>query len=100
MTNTISPWRMPKWKKACSYPDELIILEIGRAVNAAPAPKPPPVTPAASPRRPGNHFSALPTQVPYTDPVPIPPLPPPPHTNQTQLPNTFKPTPHSPRVPP
>jgi len=32
------------------------------------------VMPAARPRRPGNHFRALPTQVPYTQPVPIPPI--------------------------
>src|SRR5579863_1657856 len=48
--------------------------EIGPIVRAAPAPNPEAVMPAASPRRPGNHFSALPTQVPYTQPVPIPPI--------------------------
>ena len=37
---------------------------IGMMVNAEPTPKPAAVMPAASPRRSGNHFSALPTQVP------------------------------------
>ncbi len=37
---------------------------IGTTVAAAPAPKPAAVRPAARPRRPTNHFSALPTQVP------------------------------------
>ena len=43
-------------------------------VSAAPAPNPAAVMPAAMPRRPGNHFRALPTQVPYTQPVPMPPM--------------------------
>src|SRR5574340_251562 len=47
---------------------------IGITVNAAPAPNPAAVSPAASPRLSGNHFNALPTQVPYTLPAPIPPL--------------------------
>jgi hypothetical protein len=38
--------------------------EIGTIVSAEPAPKPAAVRPAARPRRSGNHFSALPTQVP------------------------------------
>ena len=50
------------------------MLAIGPMVIAAPAPKPAAVMPAARPRRPGNHFSALPTQVPYTQPVPMPPI--------------------------
>ena len=37
---------------------------IGPTVSAAPAPNPDAVTPAARPRLPGNHLSALPTQVP------------------------------------
>src|ERR1700690_3236892 len=41
-------------------------------LNADPAPKPIAVTPAANPRRSANHFSALPTQVPYTAPAPTP----------------------------
>src|ERR1700682_3549982 len=81
---------MPKWKKACSYPDELIILEIGRTVSAAPAPKPAAVTPAASPRRPGNHFSALPTQVPYTEPVPMPPIAAPTYSIESEFATEFK----------
>src|ERR1700709_45024 len=48
------------------------MLAIGTTVIAAPAPKPAAVRPAARPRRSGNHFSALPTQVPYTPPAPIP----------------------------
>ena len=43
-------------------------------VSAAPAPNPAAVKPAAIPRRPGNHLRALPTQVPYTQPVPMPPI--------------------------
>ena len=42
------------------------------AASAAPAPKPAAVAPAARPRRSGNHFKALPTQVPYIEPAPIP----------------------------
>src|ERR1700722_17067039 len=49
------------------------MVPIGPMVSAAPAPKPAAVMPAAKPRLPGNHFSALPTQVPYTHPVPMPP---------------------------
>src|SRR5438477_10328630 len=45
---------------------------IGTTVAAAPAPKPAAVSPAANPRRSANHFSALPTQVPYTAPAPTP----------------------------
>src|SRR6185295_16770508 len=45
---------------------------IGTTVAAAPAPKPAAVRPAARPRRSANHFSALPTQVPYTAPAPMP----------------------------
>ena len=47
-------------------------LTIGTTVAAAPAPKPAAVNPAASPRRSANHFSALPTHVPYTAPAPTP----------------------------
>ncbi len=50
------------------------MLAIGTTVSAAPAPKPAAVAPAARPRRSGNHFSALPTQVPYTAPAPMPPM--------------------------
>jgi len=45
---------------------------IGTTVIAAPAPNPAAVAPAARPRRSGNHFNALPTQVPYTEPAPTP----------------------------
>src|SRR5215471_20875775 len=45
---------------------------IGATVSAEPAPKPAAVKPAARPRLSGNHFSALPTHVPYTPPAPIP----------------------------
>src|SRR5580698_7144126 len=45
---------------------------MGITVAAVPAPKPAAVRPAARPRRSGNHLSALPTQVPYTAPAPIP----------------------------
>ena len=38
-------------------------MRIGMTVNAAPAPKPAAVNPTARPRRSGNHFTALPTQV-------------------------------------
>src|ERR1700758_540496 len=48
------------------------MLAIGTTVIAAPAPKPAAVAPAARPRLSGNHFSALPTQVPYTAPAPTP----------------------------
>src|ERR1700694_3687954 len=48
------------------------MFAIGITVTAAPAPKPAAVKPAAKPRLSGNHFSALPTQVPYTQPAPIP----------------------------
>src|SRR3569833_2514869 len=50
------------------------MLAIGITVKAAPAPKPAAVRPAARPRRSGNHFNALPTQVPYTQPAPMPPI--------------------------
>src|ERR1700709_486297 len=50
------------------------MCEIGPTVAADPAPKPAAVMPAAKPRRVGNHFSALPTQVPYTAPAPTPPI--------------------------
>ena len=49
------------------------MCEMGMTVIAAPAPKPAAVRPAAIPRLPGNHLSALPTHVPYTAPVPMPP---------------------------
>src|SRR5258708_17503170 len=48
------------------------MFAIGITVTAAPAPKPAAVKPAARPRLSGNHFNALPTQVPYTQPAPIP----------------------------
>src|SRR5438876_1011011 len=38
-------------------------------VSADPAPKPAAVSPAARPRRSGNHLRALPMQVPYTAPA-------------------------------
>ena len=49
--------------------DQIEILDgnrvrIGAMVSAAPAPKPAAVRPAQSPRRSGNYFRALPTQVP------------------------------------
>ena len=50
----------------------LIIAWIGTTVSAEPAPKPAAVMPAARPRLSGNHFSALPMQVPYTPPAPMP----------------------------
>src|SRR5579864_1460104 len=49
------------------------MLAIGMTVSAAPAPKPAAVSPAARPRLSGNHLRALPTQVPYTAPAPMPP---------------------------
>src|SRR5258708_40064938 len=48
------------------------MFAIGITVTAAPAPKPAAVKPAARPRLSGNHLSAVPTQVPYTQPAPIP----------------------------
>ena len=48
------------------------MLEIGITVTAAPAPKPAAVMPAARPRLSGNHLSAVPTHVPYTQPAPTP----------------------------
>src|SRR5712692_5804469 len=48
------------------------MLAMGATVNADPAPKPAAVSPAASPRWSGNHFSALPIAVPYTTPAPRP----------------------------
>src|SRR3569832_2689488 len=50
------------------------MLAIGITVTAAPAPKPAAVRPAARPRRSGYHFNALPSQVPYTQPAPMPPI--------------------------
>src|SRR4030095_557723 len=50
------------------------MLAIGITVTAAPAPKTAAVRPAARPRLSGNHLSALPTQVPYTQPAPTPPI--------------------------
>src|SRR5262245_16697381 len=44
---------------------------IGTTVAAAPAPRPAAVSPAASPRRAADPFSALPTQGPDTAPAPI-----------------------------
>ena len=41
-----------------------IMLAMGITVSAEPAPKPAAVSPAARPRRSGNHFSALPTEAP------------------------------------
>ena len=43
------------------------MLAIGITVSAEPAPKPAAVSPAASPRRSGNHFSALPTEAAVDD---------------------------------
>src|SRR2546425_784789 len=40
-----------------------MILAMGTTVSAEPAPKPAAVSPAARPRRSGNHLSALPTEV-------------------------------------
>ena len=51
----------------------MIVDAIGTIVSADPAPNPMLVSPAASPRRSGNHLSAFPTQVPYTAPAPMPP---------------------------
>src|SRR5207253_10272661 len=42
--------------------------------RSEPAPNPIAVMPAASPRRSGNHLSALPTHAPYTPPAPMPPM--------------------------
>src|SRR4051794_30173690 len=61
---TITPCPSPKLKNADWKPLFLIIEMIGTTVRAEPAPKPAAVIPAAKPRRPGNHFSALPMQVP------------------------------------
>jgi hypothetical protein len=49
------------------------MFPMGALLKAAPIPNPAAVMPAASPRRRGNHLSAVPTQVPYTAPVPMPP---------------------------
>jgi len=49
------------------------MLAIGMIVKAEPAPKPAAVRPAARPRRSGNQRRALPMQVPYTPPAPMPP---------------------------
>src|SRR3972149_5361469 len=68
------PCPIPKRKKGASYPLALIIEAMGTTVKADPAPNPMAVSPAASPRRSGNHLRALPTQVPYTAPAPIPPM--------------------------
>src|SRR5215475_13373687 len=50
---------------------------IGAIVMAAPAPKPAAVRPPHNPRLSGNHFKALPTQVPYTAPPAKPAIAPP-----------------------
>src|SRR3569833_80733 len=50
------------------------MLAIGITVTAAQAPPPAAVRPAARPRRSGNLFNGLPTQVPYTQPAPMPPI--------------------------
>jgi hypothetical protein len=50
------------------------MLAMGMMVSAEPAPNPMAVSPAAKPRRSGNHLSALPMQVPYTAPAPMPPI--------------------------
>src|SRR5438067_9899602 len=49
------------------------MFAIGNTVSADPAPNPIAVSPAARPRRSGNHLSALPTHAPYTAPAPMPP---------------------------
>src|SRR5499425_2950709 len=68
---------MPNHRKVASYPREAIMLAMGMMVSADPAPNPAAVKPAASPRRSANHLSALPTQVPYTAPAPMPEIAPP-----------------------
>ena len=68
----ITAWPMPKLMNAAWKPELAIIAWIGATVSAEPAPKPAAVMPAASPRLSGNHFRALPTQVPYTAPAPMP----------------------------
>src|SRR5205823_13253985 len=72
-TTTMMPCARPNVRKVCSYPALLIMAAIGMTVSAEPAPNPAAVSPAASPRRPGNHFTALPIHVPYTAPAPMPP---------------------------
>ena len=71
--NTTAPCAIPNLKNVVSYPCALIMLAIGNTVSADPAPNPIAVIPAASPRRSGNHLSALPTHAPYTAPAPMPP---------------------------
>jgi hypothetical protein len=63
-TTTTSPCPRPNQRKADSYPLDWIMLAMGITVSAEPAPKPAAVSPAARPRRSGNHFSALPTEPP------------------------------------
>ncbi len=58
------PWPRPKYRKVVWKPESWIIAWIGATVSAEPAPNPAAVMPAARPRLSGNHFSALPTQVP------------------------------------
>ncbi|HEY6237329.1 MAG TPA: hypothetical protein VIW69_19665 [Candidatus Elarobacter sp.] len=55
----------------------MIMTVNGITVTAAPAPNPADVRPAAKPRRPANHLSALPMHVPYTMPAPTPATTPP-----------------------
>ncbi len=74
---TTKPWMSANLKKVASYPREARERVKGMMVTAAPAPKPAAVTPAARPRRLSNHFTTFPMHVPYTSPVPIPPMIPP-----------------------
>ena len=56
---TMIPWMMPNWKNAARHPAWLMTLSIGATDSAAPAPNPAATSPAVSPRRSGNHFSAV-----------------------------------------
>ena len=62
---------------------------MGTTVAAVPAPNPAAVRPAARPRRSGNHLSALPTQVPYTAPAPMPESAAATYNSQSELANEF-----------
>src|ERR1035437_9180023 len=76
------------------------MLAIGITVTAAPAPKPAAVRPAARPRLSGNHLSALPTQVPYTQPAPIPEITAPAYSIVSESANEFMTQPKPPSMAP
>lgn len=55
---------MPQTTNVYWKPDDLIMLAMGITVRAAPTPYEPATRPAHSPRRSGNHFTAIPMQAP------------------------------------